>query len=117
MDLKEFILENDTPIVNLDCSQAFQKLTDNEKQYLHNYTKVNNLKIVYLHKYLINDLSFSQASWYGSLISFIQTSPESPLIFSLFHGIFTAETVESLRTSSKEKVTEDEFTVRLINKF
>lgn len=42
MDLKEFILENSTPIVNLDCSQAFNKLTDTEKNYLHNYTKVNN---------------------------------------------------------------------------
>lgn len=41
MDLKEFILENDTPIVNLDCSQAFQKLTDKERKYLHNYNKVN----------------------------------------------------------------------------
>ena len=41
MDLKEFILENDTPIVNLDCSQAFQKLTDNEKKYLHNYNKAS----------------------------------------------------------------------------
>lgn len=41
MDLKEFVLENNTPIVNLDCKEAFGKLTEKEKKYLHHYTKVN----------------------------------------------------------------------------
>lgn len=52
-----------------------------------------------------------QASWYGSLVALIQSSPEAPLIFSLFNGMFTSESVESLRTACKENVTEEEFTV------
>jgi hypothetical protein len=42
MDLREFVLENTTPIVNLDCKQAFDKLSAKEKLYLHNYTKVSD---------------------------------------------------------------------------
>lgn len=41
MNTSEFILENTTPIINLDCKQAFENLTDKEQKYLHNYTKVN----------------------------------------------------------------------------
>ncbi|KAG5673167.1 hypothetical protein PVAND_003235 [Polypedilum vanderplanki] len=93
MDLREFVLENTTPIVYLDCKQAFDKLTDKEKNYLHNYTK---------------------ASYYGSLISFIQSSPESPQIFNLIHGIFTSESVDSLRSACKGKVTDEEFTSFLV---
>lgn len=52
-----------------------------------------------------------QASYYGSLISFIQTSPESPLLFSLFHRILTAESLESLQASVAGKISEDEFRV------
>jgi hypothetical protein len=40
MNTKEFVLENTTPIINLDCNQAFQNLTETEKKYLHYYTKV-----------------------------------------------------------------------------
>lgn len=42
MSTKEYILENDTPIISLNCKEAFENLTDKEKKYLHNYSQVNN---------------------------------------------------------------------------
>lgn len=46
MNLKEFILENDTPFEELEVSEAFENLTDKEKRYLHFYTKVNELSLL-----------------------------------------------------------------------
>ncbi|CAH2209581.1 jg203, partial [Pararge aegeria aegeria] len=90
-DKSIFHLPNNQRFVELDCSQAFTNLTKVEKCYAH---------------YL------SQAAWYGGLIVLVQTSPESPKIFSLLHRIFIAESVEDLKKSSIDAgVSEDDFQV------
>ena len=86
-----FHLSNKKPVVELDCSVAFKALTNQEKLYAH---------------YL------SKASWYGSLVVLIQTSPEAPLIFQLLYRLFHGETVSSLREKAISLTfTEDDFTV------
>lgn len=86
-----YTLPNNQPVISLECGTAFNALTANEKLYAH---------------YL------SQAAWNGSLIVFIQTSPESPLIFAILHKIFVSEAVDELKKSALDAgVSEDEFTV------
>jgi hypothetical protein len=114
-DSEHFILPNDQPVVELDCSTAFKGLTAREKLYAH---------------YL------SQASWNGGLIvlvqvgvtvkhcvcltcrwpplngfSMFQTSPESPLVFVLLRKLFSAQPVSELKKSAlgDQAVTVDEF--------
>jgi dipeptidyl-peptidase-3 len=65
----EHVYTNDTPVIQLDAKEAFNLLTSKEKLYAHHLSK---------------------ASWYGSLIVLYQTSPESPLIFSLFRQLFSS---------------------------
>lgn len=50
-DVSQFILPNNQPVVLLECQQAFQGLTEQEKLYAH---------------------FLAQASWYGGLIVLIQ---------------------------------------------
>ncbi|XP_026729416.1 dipeptidyl peptidase 3 isoform X1 [Trichoplusia ni] len=93
-DKSNFLLPNNQKFVELDSSQAFNKLTDKEKLYAH---------------YL------SKAAWNGGLIVLMQTSPESPKIFSLLHRIFVGESLQSLRQSaSQEGISNDVFQAFLV---
>jgi hypothetical protein len=42
-NLKEFILENNSPFEQLEVTEAFDNLSEKEKNYLHYFTKVNEL--------------------------------------------------------------------------
>lgn len=93
-DKSHYTLPNNQPVVLLQCEPAFNALSQNEKLYAH---------------YL------SRASWYGSFITTIQISPESPLILALLHNIFLLDpNIPKLKeTALAANVTEDEFTVSI----
>ncbi|XP_071042171.1 dipeptidyl peptidase 3 isoform X2 [Parasteatoda tepidariorum] len=84
--MSDFIYPNNTPVILLNCEEAFKELTDDEKQYAH---------------YL------SRASWFGGLIVLLQTSLESPLIFILLYKLFREQSLEEIK---KLALTECDFT-------
>ncbi|GBN56737.1 Dipeptidyl peptidase 3 [Araneus ventricosus] len=93
--MSDYIYPNNTPIALLNCEDAFKELTDKEKHYAH---------------YL------SKASWYGGLIVLLQTSLESPLIYTLLHKLFRLQSVSELKEIALKECefTEDDFTAFLI---
>lgn len=74
-DFSQYIISREVDINILNCGSAFSGLTEKEKLYAH---------------YLC------RASWEGSLICLLQTSPESPGIFLLLQILFHAEPIEKL---------------------
>lgn len=66
----QYILPNDIGIATLNCAEAFQLLSPEERLYAH---------------YL------SRACWYGGLIVLLQTSPEAPAIYALLSRLFRAQ--------------------------
>ena len=74
-DFSQYIISRELDINLLNCGSAFSGLTEKEKLYAH---------------YLC------RASWEGSLICLLQTSPESPGIFLLLQNLFHAEPIEKL---------------------
>lgn len=74
-------MEEIIPVVELKCSEAFNLLTDFEKNYAY---------------YL------SKASWEGSKICLFQCSNESPLLFILFQRLFNKISSESILNKYKE---------------
>ncbi|KAF8771744.1 Dipeptidyl peptidase 3 like protein [Argiope bruennichi] len=88
--MSDYFIPNNTPFILLECEEAFNQLSEQEKLYSH---------------YL------SRASWLGSLIISLQTSIESPLIFSMLHRLFQFQSVEELKAAALEvcNVNEDEF--------
>jgi dipeptidyl-peptidase-3 len=89
-----YILPNDTPVVPLDCTEAFENLNDQEKKYAHRIGK---------------------ACAEGSIISFFQVSAESPAMFAILHQIFTHETAEEVKSRALASGwNEDEFTAFLV---
>ncbi|GFU18704.1 dipeptidyl peptidase 3 [Nephila pilipes] len=79
--MSDYIYPNNTPIVLLNCEDAFKELTDNEKLYSH---------------YL------SKACWYGGLIVLLQTSLESPLIYTLLHNLFRTQPASVLANVARD---------------
>lgn len=74
-DFSQYIISREVDINLLNCGSAFSGLTEKEKLYAH---------------YLC------RASWEGSLICLLQTSPESPGIFLLLQNLFHAEPIEKV---------------------
>ncbi|CAL1298951.1 unnamed protein product [Larinioides sclopetarius] len=93
--MSDCFLPNNTPFVLLECEDAFNQLSEKEKLYSH---------------YL------SRASWLGSLIITLQTSIESPLIFSMLLRLFQIQSVEELKKVALGvcNISEDEFKSFLI---
>ncbi|GFT41757.1 dipeptidyl peptidase 3 [Nephila pilipes] len=87
--MSDYIFPINTPFLMLDCEDSFSLLSEKEKLYAH---------------YL------SKASWMGSLIICLQTSAESPLIFSMLLKIFLTQPVEYLEETALDvcNFTEDE---------
>jgi len=88
--MSSYIIPSDTPISVLEARDAFNGLTEKEKLYCH---------------------FLSRASWEGSTICLLQTSPESSLVFLLLKELFTCQSVAALRDASSEHVSEEEFKV------
>uniref|UniRef100_A0A8C6VSC8 Dipeptidyl peptidase 3 n=1 Tax=Naja naja TaxID=35670 RepID=A0A8C6VSC8_NAJNA len=89
-----YVLPNDIGIATLDCAEAFELLSPEEKHYAH---------------YL------SRACWYGGLVVLLQTSPESPTIYVLLSRIFRTQDPSQLQEVARSVgVTDEEYQALLV---
>lgn len=91
MSTADFVIPNSVPICKLDCSVAFNGLSEREKKYAH---------------------FLSNACNEGALVVLLQTSPESPAIFMLLQLIFEHEDdLEQLKVLLLERhsLSDDDF--------
>ncbi|XP_039283071.1 dipeptidyl peptidase 3 isoform X1 [Nilaparvata lugens] len=93
MSTKDYVLSNDVPFSEVDCSEAFAALNDAEKKYAHH---------------------LSQAAWDGELIILLQTSPESPALFELFYNIFSEHSLSDFKEEALKHVSNDDYTAFLV---
>ncbi|WKX90543.1 hypothetical protein Q1695_009409 [Nippostrongylus brasiliensis] len=94
IDKSLYVLPNDSPVCVLDCVDAFEGLTDDEKKYAYH---------------------LSQASFNGALAVFLQVSPESAGLFVTFYRMFKEESIEDLKVKALEcDFTEDEWNALLV---
>ena len=91
--LSAFSIPNDVPICQLDCTSAFNGLEEKEKKYAYYLAKACNE---------------------GGLICLLQTSPESPAIFSMFQKLYGKTGTGVLRSElrqAQEDITDDDLDV------
>ncbi|KAF8365301.1 dpt-1 [Pristionchus pacificus] len=89
VDRSLHLLPNATPVVGLNCKAAFENLSPTERLYAHH---------------------LARASFEGSLIVFLQVSPESGGIFVLLHRLFSSESIEAVKEKALAAgFTEDEW--------
>lgn len=93
-DLSNFITPLDTPISRLEACKSFNGLDSKERLYCH---------------YL------SRASWEGSYICLLQTSPESAPAFLFLRELFSRQSVTSLQTSCGATASDEEFKVPVVS--
>ncbi|CAB3410611.1 unnamed protein product [Caenorhabditis bovis] len=77
IDRSLYVIPNDSPVCELDATEAFKNLTNVERKYAH-----------YLAK----------ASFDGALTVFLQVSPESPAIFYVLYKLFKSDTIENIKS-------------------
>uniref|UniRef100_A0A0B6YUJ3 Dipeptidyl peptidase 3 n=1 Tax=Arion vulgaris TaxID=1028688 RepID=A0A0B6YUJ3_9EUPU len=71
----QYVIQNSTDVVLLDCETAFKGLSATERLYAHH---------------------LAQASFKGGLIVLFQTSPESPGLFVLLQKLFRAQSPKEI---------------------
>ncbi|KAJ6654215.1 hypothetical protein lerEdw1_007312 [Lerista edwardsae] len=90
----QYVLPNDIGIATLDCAEAFQLLSTEERLYAH---------------YL------SRACWYGGLVVLLQTSPESPAIYTLISRLFRSQDPSQLgEVARAHGLSEEEYQAFLV---
>ncbi|CAI5439529.1 unnamed protein product [Caenorhabditis angaria] len=94
MDRSLYVIPNETPVCQLDATEAFKALNSQEKKYAHYIAK---------------------ASFDGALSVFLQVSPESPAILYVLYKIFKTESIENLKQKAKDVgFSDDEFAALLV---
>uniref|UniRef100_A0A8R1E8F6 Uncharacterized protein n=1 Tax=Caenorhabditis japonica TaxID=281687 RepID=A0A8R1E8F6_CAEJA len=94
VDRNLYIIPNDSPVCQLDATDAFKTLSETERKYAHFVAK---------------------ASFDGALSVFLQVSPESAAIFYVLYKLFKAEPTGQLKAKALSVgFTEEEWMALLV---